>query len=68
MSPFSGTLYFCVASSLHLGFKGEKVLYGVQFEIWPKHFQFQTHQSSFDRLSRCLLFLVSKQSSVFLIS
>ena len=65
MSLFSGTLYFCVASSLRLGFGGEKVLYGVYFEIWPRHFQFQTHQSSFDRLSRCLLFLVSNRAQYF---
>jgi hypothetical protein len=67
MSLFPGTLLFCVASSLRLGFEGERVLFRVQFEIWPRHFQFQTHQSSFSRLSKCLLFLVSNQSSVFLV-
>ena len=40
MSPISGTLYFYMASSLRLGFGGEKVPYKVQFEIWPRHFQF----------------------------
>lgn len=53
------------AGSLHLGFRGGKVLYRVQFEVWPRHFQFQTHRSSCGSLSGDLLFLVSKLSTVF---